>query len=295
MRARAVGGPDVIDIHTHPVQVAELLERDPELSTSVRDVFGLYIKPQPIATYLGHLDEAGIDRAVVLPIDCRSAFGRTVVSNEQVAWLMEQTPRVIGFASVDPGLDGAAEQLARDVREYGLSGLKLDPSLQRFRIDDPERAFPVYAAAAELGIPVLIHCGISWSPAGRSSLGHPLALEPVLESFPDLRIVIAHLGWPWVNEAVMLALKHRNVHLDTSVLFSGTPSESLRHVVDNVLGRELIDRSLPRQVLFGSNYPRVDPKRAAWAVRELGFRPKLENRIFDANARELLGLDGSAG
>jgi predicted TIM-barrel fold metal-dependent hydrolase len=284
----------MIDIHTHPVQVAELFERDPGLVASVRDVFGLYIKPQPLATYVGHLDEAGIDQAVVLPIDCTSAHGQTVVSNEQVAWLMEQTPRVIGFASVDPGLPDAADKLRRDVGEYGLKGLKLDPSLQRFAIDDADRAFPVYAAAQELGIPLLLHCGMSWSPAGRASLANPLALEPVIEAFPDLKIVIAHMGWPWVNEAMMLALKFPNIHLDTSVLFSGTPSESLRHVVDNVLGRELLDRSLPRQVLFGSNYPRVDPKRAAWAVRELGLRPKLEQRIFDDNARQLLGLDGGA-
>jgi len=279
----------MIDIHTHPVQVGELFERDPGLRAAVRDVFGLYIAPQPLATYLGHLDEAGIDRAVVLPIDCTTAHGATVVSNEQVAWLMEQTDRVIGFASVDPSDPGAPEKLRRDVAEYGLRGLKLDPSLQRFAIDDRERAFPVYAAAQELGLPVLIHCGMSWSPAGRSSLAQPLLLEPVLEAFPDLRIVIPHLGWPWVDEAVMLAIKHRNVHLDTSVLFSGTPSESLAHVVERSLGRELIDRSLPRQVLFGSNYPRVDPKRAAWAVKDLGLRPKLERRIFEDNARALLG------
>lgn len=278
----------MIDIHTHPVQVAELLERDPQLDGAVRGVFGLYMHPQPLATYVGHLDEAGIEHAVALPIDCTTAHGVKVVSNEDIAWLMEQTPRVIGFASVDPGQPDAADRLTRDVREYGLSGLKLDPALQRFAIDDSERAFPVYAAAAELGIPVLIHCGLSWSPAGRSSLAQPLLLEPVLEAFPDLRIVVAHMGWPWVNEAVMLALKHRNLYLDTSVLFSGTPSESLRHVVEHMLGRELMDRSLPHQVVFGSNYPRVDPKRAVWAVQELELRPKLQQRIFEDNARELL-------
>lgn len=284
----------MIDIHTHPVQIAELLERDSLLSNAVARVFGLHMPPQPLATYIGHLDEAEIDQAVILPIDCTSAHGMTVVSNEQVAWLMEKTPRVIGFASVDPGLPSAPDKLRRDVAEYGLVGLKLDPSLQRFRIDDERSAFPVYAAAEELGIPILIHCGLSWSPVGRSSLAQPLLLEPVLERFPELRIVIPHMGWPWVGEAVMLAVKHRNVYLDTSVLFSGTPTESLRHVVQTVIGSELMDRSIPRQVLFGSNYPRVDPKRAVWAVRGLCLRPKLERRIFDENARELLGLKGVA-
>ncbi|MCW2954142.1 MAG: hypothetical protein JWQ48_3312 [Conexibacter sp.] len=284
----------MIDIHTHPVQIAELYDDDPNLTSAVRDVFGLYVEPQPLATYIGHLDEAGIDQAVVLPIDCTTAHGHTVVSNEQIAWLVERTDRVIGFASVDPNEPDAPAKLERAVKELGLVGLKLDPSLQQFAIDDPERAMPVYEAAAELGIPVLIHCGMSWAERGRTAMANPLLLESVVQRLPELRVVIPHMGWPWVGEALALALKHRNVYLDTSVLFSGTPSESLKHVVDVVLGHELIDRSIPRQVLFGSNYPRVDPKRAAWAVRELGFRPKLEQRIFHDNARDLLNIDGGA-
>jgi predicted TIM-barrel fold metal-dependent hydrolase len=278
----------MIDFHTHPVQIEELYESDPTFERAVRDVFGLFMPPQPMATYLGHLDEAGIDKAVILPIDCTTAHDCTIVSNAQVAALMERSDRLVGFASVDPSLPDAAATLERDVREYGLVGLKLDPSLQQFAVDDPERAFPVYAAAQDLGIPVLFHCGLSWARVGRSSLAHPLALESVIHAFPSLRIVIAHLGWPWVPDAVMLAVKHRTVHLDTSVLFSGTPGEALRHVVDTVIGRELFDRSLPEQVVFASNYPRVDPKRAVCAVRDLGLRPRLEQRIFHDNAVALL-------
>lgn len=280
----------MIDIHTHPVQIAELHEADPSLEHAVRDVFGLFVKPQPLATYFAQLDEAGIDRAVILPIDCTTAHGCTIVSNAQVAELVDAHPRLIGFASVDPGQTDAAEQLRRAVAGHPFAGVKLDPSLQRFAIDDEQRAFPIYAACAELDLPVMIHCGLSWAAQGRSSLAHPLALEAVVHAFPSLRIIVPHLAWPWTSDAVMLALKHRNVHLDTSVLFSGTPPESLHHVVEHVIGREVFDRSLPDQVLFGSNYPRVDPKRAAHAVRALGLRPALERRILHDNAERLLGL-----
>jgi len=278
----------MIDFHTYPAQIAELIETDPDLPGAIADVFGLYMGPQPLATYLGHLDEAGITQAVALPLDCRSAHGTTVFSNEQIASLMERTDRVIGFASVDPNRADAAEQLVRDAEEYGLRGLNLDPALQRFDLTDRDLAYPVYAAAAELGIPMMVRCGINWAPKGLSSLGRPLLLEQVVHDFPELPLVIPQLGWPWVDDAIMLAVKHRNVYLDTSVIFSGTPTESLRHVVETRIGRELFDRSIPRQVLFGSSYPRVDPKRAAWAVGELGLRPKLERRIFHDNAAALL-------
>jgi uncharacterized protein len=279
----------VIDIHTHPVQIAELLDTDPDLPRAVRDVFGLFMPPQPLRTYELHLDEAGTDQAVVLPIDCTTAHGATVVSNEQVAWLMERTDRVIGFASVDPSQDDAPAKLAHAVKEYGLVGLKLDPALQQFDPADPDRAFPVYQQCVELDIPVLIHCGLSWAPVGRSANAHPLALEAVVHAFPDLKVVIPHFGWPWVDESVMLALKHRNVYLDTSILYSGTPPESIRHALERV-GLDVLDRSLHAQVLFGSNYPRVDPKRVADGVRQLGLRASLERKIFDTNARELLKM-----
>lgn len=284
----------MIDFHTHPVQVADLLADDPDLQRAVHDVFGLFMPPQPLETFLLHLDEAGIEHAVLLPIDCSSAHGCTVVSNAQVAGLVERCPRFVGFASVDPSLPDAADTLEHAVRAYGLRGLKLDPALQQFAVDDAERAFPVYARAQDLGIPVLMHCGMSWAPKGRSALANPLALEAVVQAFPRLNVVIAHMGWPWVNEAVMLALRYRTVHLDTSVLFSGSPTDSLRQAIDSTIGVEALDRSLSRQLVFGSNYPRVDPKRAAWAVQALGLRPKLERRIFHDNAAALLGLAGGA-
>lgn len=283
----------MIDFHTHPVQVADLFDDDPTLTRAVQDVFGLWMSPQPLRTYELHIEEAGADQAVAVPLDCTSAHGMTVVSNAQIARLMELTDRVIGFASVDPGQDGAADQLKRDVQEYGLRGLKLDPALQQFDVADADRAFPVYQAAAELGIPLLIDCGLSWAPKGRAELARPLALEPAIHAFPELQIVISHFAWPWVDEAVALALKHRNVHLETSILNSGTPPESLRLALDRI-GLDLLDRSLHAQVVFGSDYPRVDPKRVADGVRRLGLRPALQRKVFNENAARLLRLEGTA-
>jgi len=282
----------MIDFHVHPVQVAELTDLDPELEHAVRDVFGLYVKPQPIATLLGQMEEAGIDQAVILPLDCSTEHKCTVISNEQVAWLCERYEQLVGFASVDPRDPSASERLEHAVRQQGLRGLKLDPALQRFDLDSREHAFPVYERAAELQIPVLIHCGMSFAPRGRSSAAHPLALEEVAAELPGLRIVIAHFGWPWVTEALMLALKFPNVSLDTSVLYSGTPADSIRHVMSDLIGLEVIDRSLSNQVVFGSNYPRVDPKRMVAGIRSLDLPAALERNIFHENAARLLAGPG---
>src|SRR5579884_1960108 len=148
----------MIDIHTHPVQVEELVQDDPDLARAIRDVFGFYVKPQPLATFLYQLDEAGIDQAVLLPLDCSTEHGCKIVSNEQVARLVEANPRFIGFASVDPRDPAAPRALEQAVRGYGLRGLKLAPALQGFAVGDTERAYPVYQACCELDVPILMHC-----------------------------------------------------------------------------------------------------------------------------------------
>jgi predicted TIM-barrel fold metal-dependent hydrolase len=280
----------MIDIHTHLSGIVDFLDRDPELARAVHTVFGFPDPAQPISTFFAAMDEVGIDRAVVLPIDCTTAHGCRVFSNELIAEIVEAHPRLIGFASVDPNLPDAPRTLEHAVREYGLAGLKLDPALQLFDIDDKETAFPVYAACSELGIPLLIHCGLSWAPPGQSSRAQPIRLEAVVHAFPQLKVVIAHAGWPWVQDALLLALKYPNVYLDTAVIYSGTPAESLRHALADVIGLDVVRRSLHDKIVFGSNTPRIRPKRGVAAVRSLGLEPELERKIFHDNAASLLGL-----
>jgi predicted TIM-barrel fold metal-dependent hydrolase len=282
----------MIDFHTHPVMIRELRERDPQLERAVREVFQLHFPAQPLSLFLAEMDEAGVHQAVLLPVDCTTAHGCRIVSNEQVAELCAGNPRFLGFASVDPAAKDAPRQLERAVRGLGLRGLKLDPALQRFRPDDRRLAWPLYQACAELGVPLLMHCGLSWSLVGQARYAQPLALEEVVQEFPALRLVIAHCGWPWVQESLLLALKYRNVYLDTSVIYSGTPRDALRKVLGEQIGLEVLERSLPGQVLFGSNYPRADIRRSARGLAALPLSPGLREAVARGNAAELLGLKG---
>jgi predicted TIM-barrel fold metal-dependent hydrolase len=229
---------------------------------------------------------------VLLPVDCTTAHGCRIVANEQVAELCGANPRFLGFASVDPGTKDAPKQLERAIRGLGLRGLKLDPALQRFHPDDRRLAWPLYQACAELGVPLVMHCGLSWSLIGQSKYARPLALEEVAQEFPALRLVVAHFGWPWVEEALLLALKYRNVHLDTSIVYSGTPRDALHQVLAGQVGIEVLERSIPRQVLFGSNYPRADIRRSVRGLEALPLSPGLREAVTRGNAAELLGLKG---
>ena len=277
-----------IDFHTHPLLVREMIARHPDLTEAARKTFYIGNNFQPLETFHLELDAAGLDKAVVVAVDATTALGKTVYTNEQIAELCAMSDRLIGFASVDPRQPDAPAKLETAIRQLKLRGLKLDPAMQQFRPSDPA-AYPVYEKAQELGIPILFHAGMSWAPGSRLEYGQPLLFEPVAVDFPKLNIVLAHLAWPWVTEAVALALKYPNVHLDTSALYFDNPRDFLRHAMTHVVPASVFECSLRRQILFGSNYPRVEIKNMANAVRSLGFSAEFQKLIFGGNAIRLLG------
>lgn len=281
----------MIDIHTHPVMIKELISSDAHLERAVREVFGFYFPPQPMETFLLEMDAAGVDQAVLLPVDATTAHGCCVVSNEQIARLIDAQPRFIGFASIDPHLPDAAKQLEHAIKVWGLRGLKLDPALQHLDLNDEQLLTPILQVCDSLQIPLLIHCGMSWTPTGRASRAHPLLLEPAIQSFPSVNFILAHFAWPWVREALMLAIKYPNVYLDTAILYSGTPQDTYQKVLGYEVGVNVIERSLHGQIVFGTNYPRVDMRRSVRGLQALDLSEATKAAIFDGNARRLLRLE----
>ncbi len=130
---------------------------------------------------------------------------------------------------------------------------------------------------------------MSWEPGSRLKYGHPLRFEDVAADFPALKIVLAHLAWPWVVDAVALALKYPNVYLDTSALYFDNPRDFLRYAMTQQVPLTVFERSLRNQIVFGSNNPRIEIKSMAKAVRALGFSEECLELIFRVNAMTLLG------
>ena len=278
----------MIDFHTHPLLVREMIKKYPDLGRIAREVFLIGNNFQPLETFHLELDVAGLDSAVILPIDATFAKGCKIYSNEQIAELCKMSKRLIGFASVDPHQKNAAKDLDHAIKKLKLRGLKLSPSTQEFFPND-KSAYPIYEKAQELGIPVLFHAGMSWEPKAKAKYGQPIYFEDVAYDFPKLNIVIAHFAWPWVLEAVMLALKYPNVFIDTSCLYFDNPVDFINFVMTRQVPVTVIERSLRHQIVFGSNYPRVEIKNMVKAVRSLGLSESTLELIFKSNAQKLLG------
>ncbi|WP_159499038.1 amidohydrolase family protein [Microbacterium sp. 18062] len=197
-----------------------------------KDGFGVVGPDETVAAH------PGFDRMVALAVSPQwldgrligtvDVFGQTDVTgdphpercNEYIAGCVRRRPdRIIGFGSVNPryrGVKAAVAELGRMVEEDALTGVKLYPMYQHWSPADRELAFPIYAAAQDLGIPVMIHQAGSTRIDAKMEYARPALLDDIGREFRDLRVIIAHCGTPWVDEAMFMLTKHPHFYTEIS-------------------------------------------------------------------------------
>jgi predicted TIM-barrel fold metal-dependent hydrolase len=126
---------------------------------------------------------------------------------------------MISIAAVNPrfrGPDAAVEELRRAAEDLNLRAVKLYPMYDLYAVNDRDIAFPIFAAARDLGISVMVHMGSTPAKEAPLEWGKPMLLDDVARAFPDLPILVAHVGFPWVDECLCLVGRHDNMYLDLS-------------------------------------------------------------------------------
>jgi hypothetical protein len=188
---------------------------------------------------------ADVDHAIVLAF-AAPAVGFEVPNDYVAEYVAAHPEKLTGFASVDPGRPGSVRELERAVAS-GLRGLKLAPTYQDFDPLGPAAA-EVYEAAAALRLPVIWHQGTTFVRQAQLRYALPIQLDDVAIRFPELRIVIAHMGHPWVDEALVVVRKHPNLFADVSALY--TRPWQLYNALVSACEYRVTDR-----LLFGTDWP----------------------------------------
>ncbi len=215
----------------------------------------------------------GFDKIVILAISPQFLDGRLIGTvdtsgltdvpgpagpekcNDYIGDIVRNDPdKFIGFASVNPNYRGpkaAAAELERAVRELGLSGVKLYPMYQDWSPADPILGFPIYEKAQELGIPVMIHQAGSTRIDARMEYARPALLDAIGRNFRDLRVIIAHCGIPWMDEALFMLTKHPNFYTEISYyIASATEEELFRFFIHAEQSFVPLEK-----LFFGTDYP----------------------------------------
>jgi len=205
---------------------------------------------------IADMDEAGIEKTVLLPLDYEFLYSGVTLTyrdyNDFVGEYIAQYPdRLIGFAGVDPRRGaGAVAELRRCVEDLGFSGLKLW-TITGFAPDD-EAFYPLYEEAARLGATVMVHTGMG---PGFSYLKtcRPIFVDKVAVDFRQINFIMAHMGTPWLEEAVAVSLKNPNVYLDISA-WQKTYSIFPLALVQALAMVKLMHGGIEK-VLFGTDWP----------------------------------------
>jgi len=280
----------IINAHLHLIEIEKILHEKEKILAllsripSFRSVgeldknLGLF----SLDSALGQMQEAGISQSVLFACYAPIIYS----SNEFVAEACKKYPdKFIGFASVEPKDKKAPRVLENAVKNLRLRGLKLHPPLQDF-FPNEKKYWPIYQKAKELNIPVVFHVGST--PFGalvKLAQGDPLLIDDIAVAFPDLKIILAHLGTLWQDEAFMVAEKNPNVYLDTAAY----PYE-----IKELLTKELIQRVGEEKFIFGTDFPMPFEgklhimKDFVDCINGLNLASEIKEKIFYKNFEKLL-------
>jgi hypothetical protein len=273
-----------IDVHTH---------LHPEwLSAAIRRWFVGRLgwdfqygtEPEWVARFLAEQD---VDRFVFFSYAHKPGLAR-----ELNAWLHETAGRLpagLPLGTVHPGDPDVVDVAREALDRYGFKGFKFHINVQRFHPDDP-RILPVYELLLARGAVLLIHVGSA--PWPNEYDGFP-RFERVMTMYPELNVIVAHMGQFETRRHLTLMERCPNMYLDTTAAMN--PQSAIYREGPGAGAADVTDADLVRwqdRILFGSDFPNTphayeDERRPIW---ERPVPPAVHRKIFHDNARRLLGL-----
>ncbi len=287
----------IVDCHTH-------VWESPEQLGSGRPQMPRHVHPGPASAAGddGVLDASleqhllasePVDRSFVLGFKSRY-LGAEIPSSFIAGYVAQHPDKLIGVAGIDPtDLSEALEDIRAAHEDLGMRAITASPAAQDFHPAD-SRAMQIFAEAARLKMPVLLHQGIHFSVASKMEFARPVLLDEVARELPDLKLVVAHLGYPWIEECIVLLGKHPNVFADISSLLE-RPWPAY-HALLCAYQYGVMDK-----LLFGSGFPYTSATTAIESLYRINQlvtgtnlptvpRPYLA-AIVERNSLALLGLE----
>lgn len=262
----------IIDVHTHAFTDELAAKAVPQMIAAAAEAVTAHYDGT-ISGLITEMDRTGVDVSVVQPVATKASQVRSI--NDWAA--AQSSQRIVPFGAMHPDLADPAEEIAR-MRGLGLVGFKMHPEHQSFAPDEP-RMRATYEAAVEHDMIVLFHAGADLLHP--TIHGTPESFAAVIDDFPGLRAILAHLGgWrEWTGVAEHIA--GRDVWLDTAYTLGHLPDEELVALV-RAHGTD--------RVLFGSDGPWTDVAAEVAHLEQLDFTQDELAGILGGNAARLLGV-----
>ena len=240
--------------------------------------------------FLRSMDDAGIDLGVVMGRSAASGGMEAAIPNDEIAELAHRYPkRFVGFGAVDVRTPPAAIAEIKRCKQLGLRGMAFDNPLSAPPLyDDDEALLPIYEVCAELGLIISLTSSIMVGPD--LSYSDPVHIQRAAQRFPTTPFVIPHACWPWVTQAIALALscnmfKRGEIYLIPDFYLGQAHAPGRQDYIDAA------NFGVSNRILHASSHPALPLKDAADAVSALPFKDdEVRRNIMHDNAARLLHL-----
>lgn len=239
-----------------------------------------FVEPEAM---VARMDELGIATLVVPVGEPHTGVGPFNFADLTATWneaaeLAETFPgRFVSLWSIDPTTGMAGVRRTAGVLDHQwIIGLYTHVHSFDRRFDHADY-YPYYALCAERGVPVVMQAGTSGGLMP-SECGHPIGVDRPALYFPEVSFVLSHTGWPWVAEAIAMALKFPNVYL-------GTASYPPMHWAQELVS--FVKRGGRRKVLFGTNFPTVGHRHALAQLEGLDLPEDVTSNLLEGTARSV--------
>ena len=255
--------------------------------------FGLpeeHIKGLSLERLLEKMDNVGIERAMFPAVKCgpQGPPANYHLPDQVVAEAVRRYPnRFCGLAGIDPteGMKGV-RKMEYAIKELGFIGVHLYPHWFEMA-PDHAKYYPFYAKCVELDVPIMMqvgHCLRYSADRPLRSVGRPITLDAVACDFPELRLIGIHIGWPWTEEMISVAWKHPNVYIGSDAYAPKYWPKEFVHFI-NSWGQD--------KVMFGTDFPVIDPERAIKEIEDLNLRPDSKRKLLRDNAVRVFKLNAA--
>ncbi|HMS74892.1 amidohydrolase family protein [Gordonia sp. (in: high G+C Gram-positive bacteria)] len=263
---------------------------DPSVVARFKRGNSAYEGGETIADVVAEMDRLGVEAGVLtkVPRDITPPYVHGTKSGEQVlrdtcerlAKIAADHPgRFLTSVGIDPRLGyEAAKHVRIAVREYGITCIRIIPMFTGIAIDD-KLAYPLYTAACDEGAVVSINVGVP-GPMKPAKLQRTILIDEVALAFPELKLVMSHLGDPWISETVAMLIKHPNV-------FAMTAGWAPKYIPEEIL--RFAERRNPGKLMWASDYPILPIERAVVEGRAVPLTGAAREGYLGANARKVFG------